>query len=131
MFREFEDRIIHLVVTDTPQGGTHERDTFQKNAVTRGLADCTDDDVIIFSDLDEIPNPDEIRRILDEGIDPTKVYHFAQRLFYGYLNMEEVSGKLAAGEDPATACLALPKRMRVRFSLTVPVNTLKSGKTLS
>ena len=44
--------------------------------------------------------------------------------------MEEVSGKLAAGEDPATACLALPKRMRVRFSLTVPVNTLKSGKTL-
>lgn len=44
--------------------------------------------------------------------------------------MEEVSGELAAGEDPATACLALPKRMRVRFSLTVPVNTLKSGKTL-
>lgn len=94
MFKEFEDKIIHLVVTDTPQGGTHERDTFQKNAVTRGLKDCTDDDVIIFSDLDEIPNPDEIRRILDEGIDPTKVYHFAQRLFYGYLNMEEVSGKL-------------------------------------
>ena len=37
MFKEFEDKIIHVVVDDTPQGGTHERDTFQKNAVTRGL----------------------------------------------------------------------------------------------
>lgn len=32
--------------------------------MTRGLKDCTDDDVIIFSDLDEIPNPDKIREIL-------------------------------------------------------------------
>ena len=96
MFREFEDKIIHVVVDDTPAGYTHDRDTFQKNAVTRGLKDCTDDDVIIFSDLDEIPNPDAIKRILDAGIDKTKVYHFAQRLFYCYLNMEEVSGKLLA-----------------------------------
>ena len=64
MFAEFEDKIIHVVVDDTPAGGTHERDTFQKNAVTRGLAGCTDDDIVIFSDLDEIPNPDKIREIL-------------------------------------------------------------------
>lgn len=37
MFAEFQDKIIHVVVDDTPAGGTHERDTFQKNAVTRGL----------------------------------------------------------------------------------------------
>ncbi len=36
----------------------------RKNAVTRGLAGCTDDDIVIFSDLDEIPNPDKIREIL-------------------------------------------------------------------
>lgn len=94
MFKEFEGRIIHQVIDDTPAGGTHERDTFQKNAVTRGLKNCTADDIIIYSDLDEIPNPEEIKKILDAGINRTKVYHFAQRLFYGYLNMEEVSGKL-------------------------------------
>ena len=60
MFAEFADKIIHVVVDDTPQGDTHDRDTFQKNAVTRGLKDCTDDDIIIFSDLDEIPNPEKI-----------------------------------------------------------------------
>ena len=31
---------------------------------------------------------------------------------------------------PVETYLALPKRMRVRFSLTVPVNTLRPGKTL-
>lgn len=33
-------------------------------------------------------------------------------------------------ELPVETYLALPKRMRVRFSLTVPVNTLRPGKTL-
>jgi beta-1,4-mannosyl-glycoprotein beta-1,4-N-acetylglucosaminyltransferase len=104
MFAEFEDKIIHVVVEDTPQGGTHERDTFQKNAVTRGLAGCTDDDIVIFSDLDEIPNPDKIREIL-QNFQEDKIYHFAQRLFYCYLNMEEVSGSLLsyAGEFEGVA----------------------------
>lgn len=93
MFREFEDKIIHIVVDDTPPGDTHVRDTFQKSAVGRGLRNCTDEDIIIFSDLDEIPNPIKVKEIL-ENFDETKIYHFAQRLFYCYLNMEEVSGKL-------------------------------------
>ena len=99
MFAEFADKIIHVVVDDTPEGYTHDRDTFQKNAVTRGLKDCTDEDIIIFSDLDEIPNPEKIKEILKD-FQEDKIYHFAQRLFYCYLNMEEVSGNLLsyAGE---------------------------------
>lgn len=99
MFAEFADKIIHVVVEDTPAGYTHDRDTFQKNAVGRGLVDCKDDDIIIFSDLDEIPNPEKIKEILKD-FDTTKIYHFAQRMFYCYLNMEEVSGNLLsyAGE---------------------------------
>ena len=99
MFAEFADKIIHVVVDDIPEGYTHDRDTFQKNAVTRGLKDCTDEDIIIFSDLDEIPNPEKIKEILKD-FQEDKIYHFAQRLFYCYLNMEEVSGNLLsyAGE---------------------------------
>lgn len=101
MFGEFEDKIIHVVVEDTPAGDTHERDTFQKNAVGRGLAEAKDEDIIIFSDLDEIPNPEKIKEILPH-FQEDKIYHFAQRLFYCYLNMEEVSGSLLsyAGEFP-------------------------------
>jgi len=99
LFAKFAHKIIHVVVEDTPPGYTHDRDTFQKNAVGRGLADCTDEDIILFSDLDEIPNPVKVAEILAD-FDPTKVYHFAQRMFYCYLNMEEISGKLLsfAGE---------------------------------
>lgn len=104
MFAEFADKIIHVTVADTPPGYTHDRDTFQKNAVGRGLEGCKDEDIIIFSDLDEIPNPEKIKEIL-QNFDRTKIYHFAQRLFYCYLNMEEVSGNLLsyAGEFPGTA----------------------------
>ncbi|MDD3369705.1 MAG: glycosyl transferase GT17 family protein [Lachnospiraceae bacterium] len=99
MFAEFKDKVIHVTVEDTPPGDTHVRDTFQKNAVGRGLKDCTDDDIIIFSDLDEIPNPEKITEILAD-FKQDKIYHFAQRLFYCYLNMEEISGNLLsyAGE---------------------------------
>lgn len=104
LFAAFQDKIIHVVVEDTPKGDTHYRDTFQKNAVTRGLKGCTDEDIIIFSDLDEIPNPDKIREIL-QNFQKDKIYHFAQRLFYCYLNMEEVSGSLLsyAGEFEGVA----------------------------
>ena len=104
MFAEFADKIIHVVVDDTPPGYTHDRDTFQKNAVGRGLKDCTDEDIIIFSDLDEIPNPEKIKEIL-QNFDSTKIYHFAQRLFYCYLNMEEVSGNLLCGRIPGSGTI--------------------------
>ncbi len=101
MFAEFADKIIHVVVEDTPEGDTHDRDTFQKNAVGRGLTDCKDDDIVIFSDLDEIPNPEKVKQVIETILKnkedaQNKVYHMAQRLFYCYLNMEEVSGKLLA-----------------------------------
>lgn len=93
MFVEFQDKIIHVVVDYTPEGDTHVRDTYQKNQGTKGLVGCKDDDIIIFSDLDEIPNPDMVKKIAS-NMQQDKIYHFAQRLFYCYLNMEEVSGNL-------------------------------------
>ncbi len=93
MFAEFEDKIIHVVIDYTPEGDTHIRDTYQKNQGTKGLIGCNDDDVIIFSDLDEIPNPDIVKE-LAQNMRQDRIYHFAQRMFYCYLNMEEVSGNL-------------------------------------
>ena len=99
LFKDFEDKIIYQVVSDTPVGYSHDMDQFQKNAVGRGLKDAKDEDIIIFSDLDEIPNPDTLKDIIErirknENDDAEKVYHLAQRMFYCYLNMEEVTGKL-------------------------------------
>lgn len=95
MFTEFEDKIVYVAVNNSPMAGatTHERDNFQKNQLIRGLSECKNDDIIIFSDVDEIPNPKVLTEIID-NFDPGKIYHLAQRMFYCFLNMEEVSGNL-------------------------------------
>ncbi len=94
MFKEFEHKIIHNIVDDTPMDcDAFMRDHHQKCAVARGLKDCKPDDIIIFSDVDEIPNPDTLRELLPK-VEDGKIYMLAQRLFYCYLDMEEVSGNL-------------------------------------
>jgi len=102
LFKEFQHKIIHIVVADTPDGpdvSPFDRDGFQKKARERGLSKCSKIDIIMYSDLDEIPNPLKVKEVLSD-FDPDRIYHFAQRQFYFYLNLEEVSGKLLsyAGE---------------------------------
>ena len=95
LFKEFEEKIRYVAVEDSPMEGvtTHERDKYQKNQLIRVLSDCRADDIIIFSDVDEIPKPETLVRII-EGFEAEKIYHLAQRMFYCFLNMEEVSGNL-------------------------------------
>ena len=95
MFSEYADKIIYVAVDNSPMSGvtTHERDKFQKNQLIRGMSDCKPDDIVIFSDVDEIPNPKALTEIIRD-FDPTRIYHLAQRMFYCFLNMEEVSGNL-------------------------------------
>ncbi|WP_026495995.1 glycosyl transferase GT17 family protein [Butyrivibrio sp. WCD3002] len=101
-FAKFLDKIEYIVVSeDRDFEVTHERDYFQKNHLLQGLKNASPDDVIIFGDCDEIPNPKVLADII-EHFDKTKVYHLAQRNFYAFLNMEESSGKLLSitGEFP-------------------------------
>ena len=102
MFAEFADKILYVAVENSPMDvTTHERDKFQKNQLIRAMGDCKPEDIIIFSDVDEIPNPAALEEVIAH-FDASKVYHFAQRLFYCFLNMEEVSGSLLSitGEFP-------------------------------
>lgn len=102
MFQEFLPKIDYIVVNNSPvDATTHVRDNFQKNALELGLKDAGEEDVIILSDVDEIPNPEVLKGIIAE-FDPDKIYHLAQRMFYCFINMEEVSGNLLSitGEFP-------------------------------
>jgi beta-1,4-mannosyl-glycoprotein beta-1,4-N-acetylglucosaminyltransferase len=94
LFEKFQKKIIHNIVE--PGNillNPFERDVYQKDSVKNALLNCNDNDVIIFSDLDEIPNPKRIEEIF-ENFDNQAIYHMAQRNFYFYLNLEEISGSL-------------------------------------
>ena len=96
-FSKFADKIIHVdVETHKEKFKTqYERERYQKNHVIDGLKEAKEDDIIIYSDVDEIPNPQVLEKIIAD-FDATKIYHLAQRMFYFYINYEEVSNKLLA-----------------------------------
>ena len=94
MFKKWEHKIIHIVVDECPLGiPPHDMDHFQKDFLLKGLEQCREDDICIFSDVDEIPNS-EIFETLFANMEMGKIYHLAQRMFYCFLNAEEISGKL-------------------------------------
>ncbi len=105
-FKKYENKIIHIVVEDTPALfnkffipkpkslfwrllhkkritlNAHDIDSFQRNMVVEGLSNCKDEDIIILSDVDEIPNP----KILSQ-IDPgDNRYALEMQNFCYYLN---------------------------------------------
>jgi beta-1,4-mannosyl-glycoprotein beta-1,4-N-acetylglucosaminyltransferase len=55
-FAAFADKIIHVVVNDSPDtSDAWEVQRMQRNCIGRGLTQCRPDDWIMVSDLDEIP----------------------------------------------------------------------------
>ena len=62
-FKKFEKKIIYIVVDDTSEaikkphaGGESLVEQHQRNSLLKGLKNCHDDDLIILSDVDEIPD---------------------------------------------------------------------------
>ena len=82
-FSRFRKQIIHVVIEDDPGfENAWDRETFQRNGIMRGLKQCASEDRILISDLDEIPNPEEL-----SNVTPTTTSRgFQQLLFYYYLN---------------------------------------------
>lgn len=57
LYGKFVERIIHIVVDDLPvtPKDTWEIQFQQRNAISRGLTNCQPEDIILISDVDEIP----------------------------------------------------------------------------
>ena len=68
-FSKFKDKIEYLIIDNLPEEvesfkrdweGSHLRDQFQRNSLERGYRNSTEEDLIMISDIDEIPNPKKI-----------------------------------------------------------------------
>ena len=83
-FAKFKHKIIYVPVEDMPDGrNPYLRENFQRNAINRGLKNAQDDDIIIISDLDEIPNPKKINNFKKK----MRYAVFKQLHFYYKLNL--------------------------------------------
>jgi beta-1,4-mannosyl-glycoprotein beta-1,4-N-acetylglucosaminyltransferase len=61
-FRKYESKIRYLAIDHLPEGPLDfwRNENYQRNCLARGLFDARPDDLIIVSDLDEIPRPQAI-----------------------------------------------------------------------
>ena len=101
-FQKFKDKIIYLVVDEQPKnilkledGDTKDRrgeklilngmarDYFQREYLKKGLSNAKDNDLILISDLDEIPNLNKLKfdNIKDD------IIIFEQKMFYYKFNL--------------------------------------------
>jgi len=84
-FKKFKDKIIYIKVIDMPGGDNpYERENYQRNCISRGLEEAEDEDLIIISDLDEIPNPNQIKNFKKN----MKYAVFKQMHFYYKINLQ-------------------------------------------
>ena len=101
-FKKFKDKIEYIVVDDEPESvqkindndsseikgqklilNGYARDNYQRNKLSDGLKKVLDDDIVIVSDLDEIPN----LKNLNFNLIKNKIIQFKQKMFYYKLNL--------------------------------------------
>lgn len=97
-FAEYMDKIIYITSDDDTEwngDGDWTVETHQRNLMVRGLEQCDLDDIVIISDVDEIPNPDILVN-MDKYYVGAKYYanskRSIRRLCYGaaYLSTKEL-----------------------------------------
>ena len=86
-FPKFKNKITYLVVDDFPKNLTNwQRENYQRNFIINGLHDVQEDDYIIISDVDEIPNLENI-----DSIKKNRYSVFEQKMHYYKFNLLNIT----------------------------------------
>ncbi len=96
-FAKFSHKIIHVVVDDLPKDSTAwKREAFQRNAILRGLEKAAPNDLVMISDVDEIPKPQFLYQITPTSTRDT--IHFLECEHYNFkLNFRVVNKWIGCG----------------------------------
>ncbi|MFL2903163.1 MAG: glycosyl transferase family 17 [Candidatus Pelagibacter sp.] len=82
-FKKFEKKIIYKVIETFPEKQTDwERENFQRNFIATGLNSAEEDDYIIISDVDEIPDLSNLK-----NNQKNRYTVFEQKMFYYKINL--------------------------------------------
>jgi len=89
-FKKYEKKIIYIIVDDTSEaikkphiGGESLVEQHQRNSILKGLKNCDENDLIILSDVDEIPDLTKLNKFNKKN----KYAVFSQKAFAYKLNL--------------------------------------------
>lgn len=86
---KYMPKIRYVMVDDFPTGlDDWGKETHQRNEIRRGLSDVLPDDIVILSDVDEIPRADVVKVIAERGIQPKQVFCLSLDWYSYYLNIK-------------------------------------------
>lgn len=82
LFEEYSNKIIHIIVDNESYSNPWINEKNQRNSIDNGIKKLTmcDDDIIIISDVDEIPDKNTLREIKEK--ENFKIGFFNQDLYY-------------------------------------------------
>ena len=84
-FEKFRNKIEYLKIENFPNKFIDwERENYQRNYISNALNSLDNDDQVIISDVDEIPNLQNLSGILNKG---EKYTAFKQKMFYYKFNL--------------------------------------------
>ena len=93
-YKKFQDKIIHLIDNEfkTGPGNDWYNENHQREFIKHGLKSITlsDNDIIISSDLDEIPDPSVIKKIKNGEIVIDNIASLEMDMYYYNLTLRKV-----------------------------------------
>jgi len=88
-FAKYMPKIRYVMVDDFPPGlDDWGKETHQRNEIRRELSDVLPDDIVILSDVDEIPRADVVKVVAERGIQPKEVFCLSLDWYSYYLNVK-------------------------------------------
>jgi beta-1,4-mannosyl-glycoprotein beta-1,4-N-acetylglucosaminyltransferase len=87
LFNRFFDKIIYIKVNDNLNfDNAWDREYYQRDCIANGFVGFDENDVIIVSDVDEIPNVNLINQVKNNQLLVDKIYSLEQDMYYYNLN---------------------------------------------
>lgn len=87
LFAPYLHKIIHIVVERNPDFVPWQRESHQRNCLIRGLTHSQLNDIILVSDLDEIPRKETLIQAIELiHKNRSAIYVLEQDMYFGYLN---------------------------------------------
>jgi hypothetical protein len=107
-----------------------QRETWQRNAALRGVNGAADDDLVLMSDVDEIPRVECVRQALADQ--EFTAFGFGMNVYYFYMNYKDIRNvpKLVCAVAATAGLLKSYKPDAVRYGVrdrTIPARIFEEG----
>ena len=115
---DYREKIVYVQVDDFSETDAWGRESHLRNAISRGLASARGDDIVIVSDVDEIPRKEVVEELRRSGLDGA----VALDMRFSYYSVNVCSEKWPLARAVPYRCYAGAQDLREKQNLPLVPN---------